>query len=197
MTLRAAAHGLICLAFLAGCNSPAGNLVLSAAAGLRSAPASAVTPLDGRKLSVTMRRASLRFDMVPVERDGDVTVWAAADGAQLALRHGMVIWTRGFGMDLMSASAPTVSQLVAGGHQRITYILDGTDTTQRQVWQCRSSRGDGAGAPHGARHVVEECTSPEGSFQNEYWISAAGHVIRSQQWTSSGVGYLVIDAAGA
>lgn len=196
MTLRNAALGLLSVLLLSACGSPVGQAVLARAAGLQSGPAAAVTPLDGRRLSVTLKAAKINFDMVPVEKDGDVTVWAAADGSQLALRQGLVIWTRGFGMDLMSAHAPSLAQLVAGSHQRVTHLLDGSDARQRQVWQCQSSPGDGEGAPPGARHVVEDCSSPAGAFQNEYWIGQGGQVLVSQQWVSPGVGYLVIDAAG-
>ena len=121
-------------------------------------------------------------------RDG-VTIYASKDGSQVFLRNGILIGTRGFGRDLMSADAPSPASLRAGGaHQRSYYDLDGTDTTIRHVFKCTVERDTA-----GSNGVAEACTADIGTIRNEYWFDSAGSVSKSRQWVSQGVGYAAVE----
>lgn len=198
---RFLATGLVGLALLlAGCGQAPGAkglsaLALSQFAGLKPDASASRPPLDGSRLVVTMVAAKIRFPMAPVERDGDVTVWQAQDGTQLATRNGMMIWTRGFGMDLMSADTPAASAVSSAGsaHGRTYHRLDGANTPIRWTLSCTVSRGTKDDTENGLRHMVERCTDDSLTLENEYLFDSRGRMAKSFQWLSPMVGYLLIE----
>lgn len=142
---------------------------------------------------VTLAAKGIKFSMAKLGTDAAVAVWAAKDGSQMALRDGVLINTRGFGMDLMSAQAPSLATLVKmGGHNRIYYDLDGSDTMRSHSFKCTSEPG-AAGDKQFARHIVENCVGDLGTLQNDYWLDSSGRVAASRQWVSQGVGYAAIE----
>jgi hypothetical protein len=185
--------------FLSACGQGGGGQRLAAVAmgtvaGMKPSAVTAQAPLDARKLDLTMLSAGLKFPVVPVEQDGDVTVWAAQDGSQVALRGGVLIWSRGFGMDLMSAEAPSLGQLSSGGTtRRVYHFIDGTNKPIRIAFDCTVTSGDSISV---AKHLLETCQSDQGKITNEFWINGQGGVAKSRQWLSPGVGHLVFEGNG-
>ena len=197
MTMRAASLAALLAATTLGACGLGGKAVAPVAGMLTGArPASAVSmPKDGPEITVTLTFRGIRFPMRQLETEGDVTTWIAADGATMETRNGMVIATRGFGQDLMSASVPTPAQLVGGaGHQRVHFFLDGTDTTNRRDYTCTVAAATGGDGPAVAHHLTEACVAERRRVTNEYWIDSRLRVIKSKQWISNHAGYVVFSA---
>ncbi len=183
---------LLSAALMAGCSS---NIIKSGISRLGGPGTTTVTkpPKDAPWVWVTLPSRGTKFKMKELGREGDVTVWAAQDGSQMALRDGIVINTRGFGMDLMSAQAPSLATINRmGSHNRVYFDLDGTDTMRRHDFTCTSEAGSTEGTDF-ARHVVENCQAEIGTIRNEFWFDRAGQLQLSQQWLSQGVGYAAVD----
>lgn len=187
---------------LSGCgNSKAAQVMnaiaLTKLAEVRVTPPTPMVALNDSSIMVSMPSKSLKFPMFPVEQDGDVTVWSAQDSSQLAIRGGMVIASRGFGMDLMSAQVATVSELLGGGaeHRRVYNTLDGTDSPVREEFTCTVSPGTTEGGPSVAHHIQEDCIGPR-KIRNEFWIDGNGRIAYSRQWLSIGAGYVIFGTNG-
>lgn len=191
--LRLAAVMTAC-ASLGGCGSPLVKVALARAAG-PSAPAAIKPAKDSPQIAMTLVSRGIKFPMQQLDVDGNVRLWAAADGAQVALRDGILISTRGFGMDLMSADVPSVAGLLAD-HSRTHHYLDGTDTPIRRSYTCTAATEPGGDKMPGTSHVQETCRSDAGLITNDFWISAGNRVAKSRQWVSQGVGYVIFDTAG-
>lgn len=130
----------------------------------------------------------------PFGRNGDVQTWASPGYQEISLRNGVLIATRGFGPDLMSASAPDIATLQRGSGtvQRQYFYLDGAD--QRQVFEftCTISTAGTetitvVAKSHATRKVVEACSGPTGSFTNSYWFENGGYLRQSSQFMAPGV----------
>ncbi|MDZ4093887.1 MAG: YjbF family lipoprotein, partial [Paracoccaceae bacterium] len=114
--------------------------------------------------------------LVPVAQNGAVETWGTVDDKTISFRQGVMIATRGFGPDIMQATAPTAAQLAVGSgkYSRVYYYLDGADQTLRREYAC-SLASLGAETitvvdrQHLTRHVTETCTGNGGDFVNEYW----------------------------
>lgn len=184
------------LLLLSACAQAGGGLgavAMSTVAGVKPATATSQAPLDARQLSVTMPARAIKFPIVPIEKDGDVTVWAAQDGSQVALRGGMVISSRGFGMDLMSAEVPTVATLLSGAtHPRVYHYIDGANQPIRQSYACSTRPGTTTDGPAVAHQIEETCVGTAGTVVNEFWISKGGTVETSRQWLSQDAGHLIL-----
>jgi hypothetical protein len=161
--LRLAAVMTAC-ASLGGCGSPLVKVALARAAG-PSAPAAIKPAKDSPQIAMTLVSRGIKFPMQQLDVDGNVRLWAAADGAQVALRDGILISTRGFGMDLMSADVPSVAGLLAD-HSRTHHYLDGTDTPIRRSYTCTAATEPGGG---------------DGGVQVQTWCQDQSFVL-GRQW---------------
>ncbi len=132
--------------------------------------------------------------LTPFEVDGAVTTWASNSGAQLITRDGLLIATRGFGADLMSAGAPSLASLIGGGagYARSYHMLDGNDTPERLSFNCTTSAGAAQGVAGASRRVTEACQGEAGRITNEYWVSPSGKLVKSKQFVSQMGGYFEI-----
>ena len=193
MTVRLVT-ALAVAALLSGCAaSPLAQVALNKMGG--GASSAAAQPAKGAAEKwVTLLNRGVKFKAAQLsERDG-VSIWAAKDGSQVFLRGPMLVGTRGFGRDLMSADAPTLAVLAAGhAHQRSYYDMDGTDTMIRHVYDCTAGSGDAKDALPGTTLLVEDCVSDLGKIRNRFWVSPAGSVVKSKQWVSQGVGYAAVE----
>lgn len=194
MTMRhAPLAALLCAALVAGCGI-AGKAIAPVAGmvtGGGARPSAVQMPKTGPEITVTLTFRGIKFPMRVLEKEGNLTTWVASDGAQMTTRDGIVISTRGFGDDLMSAQVPTVAELTGGAatHKRVDFYLDGTDTMLRRDYDCTVSAGDGGKGPAGTRHLVEKCQTDIGYITNQYWIGNGGRIVQSAQWVSRGAGY--------
>lgn len=182
---------------LAGCGPTARVLapVAGMVSGASPAPRGQAMPKDGPQITVTLTGRGIRFPMRVLEREGDVTTWVAADGAQMETRNGIVIATRGFGQDLMSSVPPTLAELgtVGNVYERRHYFLDGTDVTQARIYACTVEAATGGDGPAGARHVTETCIADRRRIVNEYWLGKGG-IRQSRQFISPQAGYVIFSA---
>ncbi len=188
MILRRSLLTLAAVVSLAACNSAAVKTAASKLLGPSASPA--VKPAAGApQIWLTLVSRGIKFPMSQIgQRDG-VTIYASKDGAQVFLRNGILIGTRGLGRDLMSADAPSPGALRAGAaHQRSYYDLDGTDTTIRHVFTCTVERDAAV-----ENAIAEACTADIGTIRNQYWLDSGGSVSKSRQWVSQGVGYAAVE----
>lgn len=188
MILRRNLFTLAAVVSLAACNAAAVKTAASKLLGPGASPA--VKPAAGApQIWLTLVSRGIKFPMTQISQRDGVTIYASKDGAQVFLRNGILIGTRGLGRDLMSADAPSAATLRAGSpHQRSYYDLDGTDTTIRHVFTCTVERDTAAG-----NAIVEACTADIGMIRNQYWFDSAGSVSKSRQWVSQGVGYAAVE----
>ena len=190
--------GLIAaLGLLAGCSAvPLAKAALSRVGG-GAAPIIAKPAKDSAAIMMTLVSRKIKFPIQQLAVKADVILWASADGAQVALRDGMLISTRGFGMDLMSADVPSVDVLLDSNpqHARVNTFLDGLDAPVRRAYDCVVTPVTGDAEPQTEYHVLETCQSEAGIIKNIYWIDKALVVVKSKQWISSGVGYAIFDTA--
>lgn len=126
--------------------------------------------------------------------NGAVQTWATPEYLTLGLRDGVLISTRGFGADLMSAEAPDLTVLASanGQYQRRFYYLDGADQTQVHAYQCHLVNAGAApitllGRTYETRRVSEKCAGKQGVFQNDFWFDASGALRQSSQMRLQGV----------
>ena len=155
--------------------------------------ATSVPAAGAPQVWVTFRSKGIKLSMAQLASDGAGVVWAAKDGSQMALRDGVLINTRGFGWDMMSADAPSVATLAKlGSHKRMYYDLDGTDTMRTHTFDCKAESGPTTDTPF-KRHIVEHCGGDVGAIENEFWLDSAGRIAQSRQWVSQGVGYAAIE----
>lgn len=183
---------------LAGCGNSTKMLMAVAVAkatGGAAPAAGAAGSGKGAQLVVALPSQGRSLQFSAIEHDGDVTTWATPDGLQVMLRDGMLIQTRGLGLDLMSAAVPSQSQILAGkSHSRLHYYLQGSDKSYRRDYSCDVAAGAQEPALPQARHLVETCNSDAGFITNEYYF-VGKKLVLSKQWVSQGVGYAQIAMA--
>ncbi|MBD3665011.1 YjbF family lipoprotein [Sulfitobacter aestuariivivens] len=138
-----------------------------------------------------LRRRAVRNDNTP----GEVVVWLASDKAQVFLRNGVLVGTRGIGGDIVSSDAtPTVlavSGARAGGGERRYFLSPGTYEQTELVLRCNvenMGRQDTqiANLSFNTTYLRESCIGGAGDkvrITNEYWVQpGSGLVRRSKQW---------------
>ena len=76
--------------------------------------------------------------MAPFGQNGNVETWSSARRETISVRAGVLVATRGYGPDLMTAVAPDVSQIssTGGTFHRVYYYLDGADQSQSLAVDC-------------------------------------------------------------
>jgi Group 4 capsule polysaccharide lipoprotein gfcB, YjbF len=193
---RVAGFTLAVAMLLSACGSPLVKVALARATGPQ-ASAVALPAKDSPQIMMTMVSRGIKFPLHQLDSQGDVTLWAAADGAQVALRGGQLISTRGFGMDLMSAAVPSVASLIAGGsYDRTHHYLDGADTPIRTTFTCSAAVAEMDPKMPKAVHYQETCRSKIGKVVNDYWVSGGARVVKARQWATPALGYAIFDTGG-
>lgn len=152
-------------------------------------------------ISVADRARGSATFMVPLGRNGDVVTWANPEYQTIAMRGGVILATRGFGRDLISAEVPALAVLRSGqgSHRRVHYVLDGADQTLRQEFDCTLSISNPEtisvlDRSYEARRVDEVCTGEAGALTNSYWFDASGAIRQSRQARALGVENLQLQA---
>lgn len=174
--------------------------VRSVRAGGAAAPKE-VTRADIEEFGVPIIRAVIETRgadilMTPSDTKGDVVTYTTSDGTTFTFRQGVLIQTRGLGPDLMSAEAPSVAQLLTNGgtHPRQYFFLGADDVTTRRSYDCTATivgkeTIEIFGTSHQVTRVSEDCSRPQGSITNEFWIE--GQTVRkSRQLLSGGIGFV-------
>jgi hypothetical protein len=129
-------------------------------------------------------------------------VWRSSLKANVFLRNGVLVGTRGVGSDIISADAKYTARALAarsnGSGARSYTISDGDLTTTRYEFNCRY---ENLGAKNivvayqlfSTTHMREICvqTTPDNNtITNDYWVEAGTKTVRqSRQWVSPKAGY--------
>lgn len=187
------ALGLCLCATLAGCASPLVKAAMARAAG-PSAVSAVKPPKDSPQIYMTLVSRGIKFPMQLLDTQSNIKLWASTDGAQVALQDGILISTRGFGMDLMSAAVPSLAALAAD-HGRTHHYLDGADKPIRRSYDCTVAVAAKDENMPNSTHLQETCRSDAGKITNDYWFSEGKRLVKSRQWISQGVGYAIFDTA--
>ncbi|AXI48441.1 hypothetical protein C1J03_22075 [Sulfitobacter sp. SK012] len=145
-----------------------------------------------------LRRVAQRRDSVP----GVVEIWSSSDRAQVFLRGGVLVGTRGVGTDIISSNAGATVNAIArrgsGAGQRSYVVSNGDNSTTEIVLNCQI---DNLGTEEiiivnqsfTTSHLRETCTGgPTGDTNiiNQYWVqNSSGLVKKSRQWAGPASGY--------
>lgn len=115
-------------------------------------------------------------------RNDDVLTWSTADGRSISLQEGVLVATRGFGYDLMSADVSGTLSALSGGPQdynRFVSNLNGENQTLVHSHLCSVSdpvpdaiNSFGRNLP--ATLWIERCRSLNGETETRYWITGDG-----------------------
>lgn len=148
-----------------------------------------VAQFGGNVLMVETENQGTAAGFLSVARNGSTTTWMTQDGqASVSLRNGIVIATKGFGFDLLSAdmisgfsaSDPPSVQVREFQH------LDGENQVVTTRYKCvYSNQGS---------ELREHCSTGEHEFLNTYVRSKSGQVLHSRQWISPQIEYLVLES---
>ncbi len=139
-------------------------------------------------------------------RNDDVATFVNAQGASVSLRDGMLVATRGFSADIMSADASASARaLVSGGpgdfYPRFQTTLDGESAVQYQTQQCEMAERVTetitiSDRVHDTVRLTERCFLPDGAEINTYWLGRSGTVLKSRQWMGPWLGHMTIERLG-
>ena len=167
----------------------------NAVAGLRAVLEEAGTPIYALKDPGT----GLVTFVAKIGDNTGVGTWSTTDYRTIGLRDGIIVATRGFGSDMMSAEAPNLAVIAAGSgsHARAYYYLDGADQSQVLRYDCAlavagSETIEILGKPHATRRITETCTGKSGSFVNEYWFEGGSKLRQTSQLRVQGVGNMFL-----
>ena len=143
-------------------------------------------------LLITVNSLSFVDLLTPAGMNSGVQTWSSARKVSVSLRDDILVATRGFGNDLMSATAPSVALISSGNGQfsRSYFELDGGDRMVRSDFSCQLSQSGNQtltilGAIYTTRTVLESCDGPGNSFQNEYWFDQDDRLRQSTQHFSA------------
>lgn len=153
---------------------------------------------EARGGSDFLRRVAARND----SSVGTVEIWNSSDNAQVFLRNGVVVGTRGVGGDIIAADASlTVRALKNRGDAsgvRTYTISDGDVTITDYRFRCDlrylgAEKISVVNLVFTVDHIREDCVGgPSGDIVigNDYWVQqATGLVRKSRQWIGPATGY--------
>lgn len=140
--------------------------------------------------------------MTPVQTNAGGTTWMGAGGQSVTLKGGVIVATRSVGDDMMAADARSARNAItarrAGTYTRSYDHLTGLGHTSKLQVQCtlkkvKSERVTLGEINSAADVLKEECSHQNGiKFDNLYWVSGGGRLLKSRQWVSQGAGYLIV-----
>lgn len=136
---------------------------------------------------------------------GTVEVWKSSDNAQIFLRNGVIVGSRGVGGDIISADANVTIRALNTGAETSgvrTYVIsDGDVTTTEYKFRCTV---ENVGAENiilfnqsfKTRRMRESCIGGPGGdkvLRNDYWVQRSdGFVRKSRQWMGPRIGYFEV-----
>ena len=200
---------------LAACGTERGEVFPAIAGAARSALAlggpapdlrTQLTPqvlaaIDGPLILVEIPEAPSQAGLSVAGTNGGYVTWAAENSTLVITRGGVVTGTRGLGFDLMNTDlGGTLAAIASGGGSstRVHRFLDGEGKVLARSFACHlSTTGHEVvrlvTAALEASRVSETCEGALGGrFVNDYWV-AGGEVIKSKQWISPQIGYMLVE----
>lgn len=218
---------VLAAALLAGCSSdkaegPSLPLVLAGSVkgivtsrGSGPLPKIVVSSEDYAKITVPLlqvnpelRGGSDFLQKVAVRNDsasGTVEIWESSDKAQIFLRDGVVVGSRGIGGDINAAGAQSTLNALKrqgeGSGLRNFNVSDGDVTTTDYTFRCDvvnlgPEKISVARKAFTTSHMQETCILAGAELQvvrNDYWVEqSSGFIRKSRQWMGPRVGYFEI-----
>ena len=153
-----------------------------------------LTPVD----LITVERLGAQGVIAKVATNAGVETWSSVDKKTVSFRAGVLVASRGLGDDLIGASVPPLSRIMAADpFTRSHSWMRGNDQVLRQDFTCRGTLVGSTAITiversYAVRQFRESCTGASGSFQNDYWVQMGGKLRQSRQFVSDGVGYVTI-----
>jgi len=128
-----------------------------------------------------------------------IETWSSVDTKTLSFRDGILIATRGFSGDLMTAEAPSRAQLAdtSQDYLRNYVFLTGDNQELRRNFTCvvvdfGPETITIVQRAYQTSWMRENCTGRTGSFDNDYWYDGSGKLRQSRQWAGSTLGHVMI-----
>lgn len=198
LAMKSFAALLMAALLLTGCQTVMPPLALQKLSG--ATPPAPVTfsaeQLASPKMQVQIASRGAQALLVRVAVNQDVETWLTADNISLSFRQGVLVASRGLGFDLMAADASgTLAALQGQGapvyrrqmrfltsDQRSTYLMAGCSLTATEAEMVAGRQ---------TRRLEEQCQAHRHKITNLFWVDGAGHILRSQQWVSPEIGYLL------
>ena len=156
---------------------------------------------DIRGGSDFLRRVQSRRDST----GGQFEIWESSDKAQIFLRNGVVVGSRGVGGDIISADAAStgraLEQRALSEGLRSFVVSDGDNTTTDYRFLCKvTNRGrekiSVSNQSFDVDRLQEVCVDADdgaNKLRNDFWVErATGLVRKSRQWMGPRVGYFEI-----
>ena len=198
-------------ALVSGCsNSDARSPALLAGAQLAALVRPAPRAPDARQILTPDRLTGGSSVLLVVQEEGDnaftvspiaanlgTVQWRGAGGVGIAQRGGVLVGTRGFGFDLITADIEPLSRALVNGGGRDLLRVNRILVAGRMValeYRCDVVPRGGETLSYYGRSFPtsvfdETCTGAEGdSFTNRYWVSPGGAVRRSRERVSPEIG---------
>lgn len=153
---------------------------------------------DSTGLQDFLRLIAQRRDDGP----GLVEVWQSSDNIQFILRDGVLVGTKGLGVDMRSAQAGTTLAGFdgqGGGGARLITLARGDGSGQQVAFACDMTQMGRETLQIVDQRVStyrmqETCVYGDTTFTNEYWVETSGGRMRkSRQWVSPGFGYIAFE----
>lgn len=148
-----------------------------------------------------LQKVATRFDSA----QGVVVIWESSDKAQIFLRDGVVVGSRGVGGDIIAADAgSTLSALKRQGEGsglRNFIVSDGDVTTTDYAFRCDVvNLGEEVISvsiqSFRTSHMQETCLEDGADLRvvrNDYWVEkSSGFIRKSRQWMGPRIGYFEI-----
>ncbi|MFQ1702127.1 YjbF family lipoprotein [Loktanella agnita] len=154
----------------------------------------AVTPqalaqIDGPVLLAQVPALQGAAILVLGGRNAGVETFLTPDGVSISTENGMLVATRGFGYDLMTADVAEPLSAITDARPRAVRIhryLNGENQLVPQSFVCRYV----ALTP---TQINESCQSSSDSFENSYTTNSKGQIVMSRQWISPQLGYITTE----
>lgn len=135
--------------------------------------------------------------MAPFGQNGNVETWSSANRLTMSVKDGILVATRGYGPDLMTAVAPDVAQVKAGRgtFHRVYYYLDGADQPQSLAFDCSYAPSGTEtvnllGLAYATHRVIETCSNATSHIENNFWFDGNGKLRQSDQFMSPQTAYM-------
>lgn len=160
----------------------------------------ALTATDGKVMIAILETRNVVAIMGVAETNHGYETWEAADRRSLILKGGVLTASRGLGDDLMSSSSDGSIAMIRSrqeGHTTRSYnFLTGMGQISNLEVQCEIIKGSNDHVAAGeidsdATTFAEICVADPLKIQNLYWVDSKGNIIKSRQWLSSEVGYVL------
>lgn len=159
--------------------------------------ASALKTVKGSILIAQFERGGYTTVLGQIGENAGIRTYATPDQKAVLVKSGVVVGTRGFGDDLMSAKADDAIRLIrsrsVGTAKRTYRYLDGEGIERPLPMTCSIAPAGGQTLAFGGQHfqtqqVAETCVSGPLSINNAYWVTGDGAIVMSHQWIGQAMG---------